>query len=647
MNEFPKLLSNFKINTLLLDNRIVMPPMATYFADREGRVTDKITAYYRRRAGGGAGYITIEHTGVRADGKASKNMMMIHTDEHTEGLTKLVEAIHEEGGKVVVQISHAGRQTAKSITRTPIVAPSAVPCPVYGGAPRALEICEIQEVVFSFSRAAARVKEAGADGVEIHMAHGYILNQFLSPLANRRNDQYGGDPERRLRAPLEVLQAIRATVGADFPIICRISADEYIEGGLRLPDSKKIAVALERNGADAIHVSACQLSSVVPLIPHYYVKEGIFTHLAQGIKSSVNIPVIAVGRIRTPELAEQTIATGKADLVSMGRALIADPDLPRKVREGRRDMIVPCISCCRCMHSLISIGSVRCAVNPNVSREQDWTAPKKAAVAKKVWVIGGGPAGMKAAEIASLQGHNVTIFEKSRALGGRFLLAPMPPGKGVLGEFTEYLKHRIKNLNIAVVLGRPFDPSLIEEGQPEAVILATGAKPFIPNQFIGQKIVSDDDVFSGKAAVGNNVVILGGGGIGAELADLLSEQGKKVTVVEMREQLAMDLLPNIQSYLVERLKHKEVVVMTSTTVESIEDECVIAESPEGRIELRGFDTMITSLGSKSVRDLESEIREYGKDLHIIGDAQEPAQLLEVLVQAVNAALRLQGSRLTE
>ena len=640
MNKFPELLSKFKINSLLLDNRMVMPPMATYFADQEGRVTDKITAYYRQRAAGGVGYITIEHTGVRADGRASKNMLMIHTDEHIEGLTKLVNAIHEEGGKVVVQISHAGRQTEEAVTEMPPVAPSAVPCPVYGGAPRALEADEIKEIVSAFALAAARVKKAGADGVEIHMAHGYLLNQFLSPLVNRRDDRYGGDFESRLSAPLEVLQGIRATVGPDYPIICRISADEYIEGGLRLPDSQKIAMALETNGADAIHVSACQLSSELPLIPHYYLDEGIFVHLAQGIKASVNIPVIAVGRIRTPELAEKTIASGKADLISMGRALIADPELPRKVLEGRRDMIVPCISCSRCVLSLGSIGSVRCTVNPNVSREHEWTTLKKATVPKKVWVIGGGPAGMKAAEIASLQGHDVTIFEKSGALGGRFLLAPMPPRKGVLGEFTDYLSRRIKDLNIPVALGKPFDPVLIEEGQPEAVILATGAEPLIPNQFMGQKIVSDEDVFSGKATAGNNVVILGGGGIGAELADLLSEQGKKVTIIEMREQLAMDLLPSIQSYLLERLKDKEVVVMTSTTVQRIEDECVIVESPEGRRELRGFDTMISSLGSKPVRDLESEIRQHGKELQIVGDSREPAQLLEALVEAVEAVLKL-------
>src|SRR4030043_1967701 len=436
MTQFGALFSSFQLGNLKLRNRIVMPPMATHFAGEDGLVNDRHIAYYLRRVRGGAGYITFEHTGVMRQGKSFFNMALIDSDEKILPFKKLVDAIHREGGKIVIQINHAGRQTSSSMTGSPIVAPSAIPCPVRKEMPEELSQEEIQKIVDAFRDAARRVKEAGADGGEIHMAHGYLLNQFLPPFSNQRTDEYGGDPERRMRMALEVLRTVRNRVGSDFLVLCRLSADEYVEGGLKLDDSKEIAKALERNGADALHVSACVAASGDLNQPSYYADEGFFAHLAQGIKSVVSIPVIAVGRIRTPELANQILEEKKADLISMGRAFIADPTFPVKALKGKIEEIIPCISCNRCILS-IRKGALQCAVNPETGREEMFKL-QKTDQPKKVWIVGGGPAGMKAAEIAALRGHQVSLYEATERLGGKLLLAAIPPRKQILKEFIDF-----------------------------------------------------------------------------------------------------------------------------------------------------------------------------------------------------------------
>ncbi|UCG63837.1 MAG: NADH:flavin oxidoreductase, partial [Deltaproteobacteria bacterium] len=293
-----KLFSSFSIGTLQMGNRIVMPPMATNYATPEGYATERLIAYYVERAKGGAGYINTEHTGILQQGKAAPNMLLIDTDEHASSIRNLVESIHGVGGKIVVQISHAGRQTSSAVTGSPIVGPSPIPCPTRDETPRELSIPEMEEIIQAFSVAAQRVKEAGADGVELHMAHGYLICSFLSPFSNQRTDHYGGEVQNRARFATEVLKSVRGRVGPDFPIICRLSGDEYVDGGLRIKETKQIAKILEKEGANALHISACNAASIYLNHPPYYVEEGVFVHLAQAIKSEVGIPVIAVGRIR-------------------------------------------------------------------------------------------------------------------------------------------------------------------------------------------------------------------------------------------------------------------------------------------------------------------------------------------------------------
>jgi 2,4-dienoyl-CoA reductase-like NADH-dependent reductase (Old Yellow Enzyme family)/thioredoxin reductase len=637
---FQKLFSPGFVGKLELKNRIVMPPMATNFATPDGGVNERHIAYYRRRARGGAGLIVFEHTGIARQGKAFPNMALIDVDGKIPGFRKLTRAVHEEGAKIFIQINHAGRQTLSSITGFPLVAPSPIPCPVRQETPRAFSREEISELIRAYADAAGRAKESGADGVEIHMAHGYLLNQFLSPFSNRRADEYGGSPERRLRAPVEVLRAVRERVGTDFPVTCRFSADEYVEGGLRIEDARKIAGELERNGADALHVSACVGASWYLLHPPYYAQEGIFVPLAAAVKSAVGIPVITVGRIRTPDLADRVVSEAKADFVAMGRALIADPDLPAKAEAGRPEEITPCISCNRCALS-IRKGALQCAVNPEAGREES-LAFQTAPTPKKVWVVGGGPAGLKTAEIAARRGHRVTLFEKKRELGGQFLLAAIPPCKEVLDEFTRQLVGRTRKLPLEIRLGKAFEETFLEKERPDALVLATGAKPSPPPiEGLGSHpVLSPGEALSFPEKLGRKVLIIGGGGIGAETADFLSERGKDVTLVEMREGIALDLVGHLQHFLNKRLKDKNVRVLTSTKVLRFEPSGVWVEDAAGRRKLEGFDSVVAAVGAKPENELASSLKGKVAEIFVVGDAARPREVLEALLEAEETALKI-------
>ena len=617
-----------------------MPPMATHFAGEDGFVNDRHIAYYLKRIQGGVGYITFEHTGILRQGRAFPNMALIDSDPCVPPCKNLVEAIHREGGKIVIQINHAGRQTSSSITGSPIVAPSAIPCPVRKEMPKELSQEEIQKIVDAFGEAARRVKETGADGVEIHMAHGYLLNQFLSPFSNQRTDEYGGDPERRMKMAIEVLRTVRNQVGPDFTILCRLSADEYVEGGLKLKDTQEIAKALERSGTDALHISACVAASGYLNHPPYYAEEGIFAHLAQGIKSVVSIPVIAVGRIRTPELANKILEERKADLISMGRALIADPYLPLKALEGRADDIVPCISCNRCIQS-IRKGALQCAVNPETGRE-DIFKLKKTDHPKKIWIIGGGPAGMKAAEIAALRGHQVTLYEKDGNLGGRFLLAAIPPQKQILKDFIDQLIRQLKKLPVKIVLGKSFTLASLKRGRPEVVIVATGAKSFFPpiDGIRESKAISVEDVLSGSIPLGRKVLVVGGGGIGSEVADHLSEDGKEVTLIEMREGIALDLVGHLQHFLNKRLREKGVQILVNTKATRFEREGLWVEDPQGIRKLEGFDSMVISLGSIPNNELVESLKGKVPKVYVVGDASKPREVMEAVFEGEEIALKI-------
>ncbi len=635
-----KLFSPFSIGTLGMKNRIVMPPMATHYATPEGFATERQIAYYVERARGGVGYITVEHTGILQQGKASPKMLMIRSDEHASKIEKLIEAVHRTGGKIVVQINHAGRQTSSTVTESPIVGPSPIPCPARTEIPQELSVTEIQEITEAFTAAAQRVKNAGADGVELHMAHGYLICSFLSPFSNRRRDQYGGDIQGRVRFATEVLKSVRNRVGQEFPIICRLSGDEYVKGGLRIEETKQIAQILEKEGADALHISACNAASGYLNQPPYYVEEGVFVHLAQAIKSVVSIPVITVGRIRNPVMADQILGDGKADLVSMGRALISDPYMPEKAKEGRLEEIIPCISCNRCIQTQTK-EAIRCAVNPEAGNENRFKF-SKSDLPKKVWVIGGGPGGLKAAEIAALRGHQVTLYERNPNLGGRMRLAAIPPKNTVLNDFLDYLERRVNGLEVTLELGKEFTPEILETDKPDVVIVASGAVPLFPDWKGVEECgaLSVDAVLTGEANVGRRVLVVGAGGIGAEMADYLSEMEKEVTLIEMLEEIASDLVTHLIHYLSQRLAEKGVTILTSTKVKELGKGYALVEDASGIRQIGGFDTIVLAVGSKPDDRIAKSLEGKVPELYIIGDASEPREALESVYEGEEIAMNI-------
>ncbi|MCE5283609.1 MAG: FAD-dependent oxidoreductase [Deltaproteobacteria bacterium] len=636
-----RIFSPISIGTMKLDNRIVMPPMATNFASPEGFPTDRLIAYYRERARGGVGYLNTEHTGILLQGKASANMLMISSDEHIMPMRRLVDAVHEAMGKIVVQINHAGRQTSSAVTKMPIVAPSPIPVTEAAETPCELAIPEIEGIVEAFAAAAERVQKAGADGVELHMAHGYLLCSFLSPFSNRRTDAYGGDLPRRSRLAIEVLRAVRRRVGRDYPVVCRLSGDEYVEGGLKIDETCRIASLLEENGADALHISACNAASGYLNHPPYYVQECVFVPLAEAVKAAVRIPVITVGRIKDPLKADRIIREGKADLVSMGRALIADPHLPEKARTGRFDEITPCISCNRCVQYFRK-GGMRCAVNPEAGYEETFRFVK-AASPKKIWIAGGGPGGLKTAEIAAQRGHRVTLFEKTLQLGGKMRLAAVPPKKEGLLDFIDYLERRVKASGVKIELDMSLTASHVEEGKPDAVIIATGALPIRPNWpgIEESGAISVEDLLSRKPAqIGQRVLIIGAGGAGSEAADYLSEMGRKVTLIEMLDSIAAELVTHLQHYLKLRLKTQGVQVMTSTRVKALGRGSAIIEDKDGERRIDGFDTIVIAAGWKPDQDLLMSLRDKVPELYVIGDASKPREALEAVFEGEQLAVAI-------
>jgi len=626
-----KLFEPFKIGTMELKNRIVMPPMATNFSAEDGLVTKRLKNYHVERAKGGVGLIIVEGAYVEPRGKGSVRQVAVDHDNKIPGLRELATAVRANGAKVALQLFHGGRQSLSSISGTQPVSASEVFCRLTREAPRALTVQEIKDVVEAFAEAARRAKEAGFDAVEIHGAHGYLINQFLSPLTNKRTDQYGGDVKGRTRFLLEILERVREKVGSGYPVLCRINGDDYIEGGITLEEAKAIAKMLEAGGVDALHISGGIYDSPVPVgTAPMALPRGNMVHLAAGIKGVVNVPVIAVGRINDPELAEEILQQGKADLVSMGRALLADPYLPRKAATGALDEINRCTACDECISRLFFNEYIACSVNAALGREEEYRI-EKAKVAKKVLVVGGGPAGMEAARVSALRGHEVILYEKSDRLGGQLNLAAVPPHKEEIKNVIAYLEPQIRKLEVKVILGEEVNPSLVEKIKPDVVFIATGSVPTVPENLgvKGGNIVTANDALAGVAAVGKRVVVVGGGMVGAETAEFLAERGKKVTVLEMLGRIGVDMVPMAIMLLYRRLKELGVVMLTNAKVEETREDSVVYEK-DGKKQTVEADSVVLAMGSTPNLGLMKALEGKVAKLYAIGDAKEPSNVLNAI-----------------
>ena len=633
-----KLFEPIKIGTMKLKNRIVMPPMGTNFASEDGFVTKRLVNYHVERAKGGVGLIIVEGAYVEPRGKGSVRQLAVDHDDKISGLKELAAAIQANGAKAALQLFHGGRQSQSLIIGTQPVSASEVFCRLTRETPRALTVEEIQDVIEAFAEGARRTKAAGFDAVEIHGAHGYLINQFLSPLTNKRTDEYGGDVKGRTRFLLEILELTRDKVGSDYPILCRINGDDYIEGGLILEETKKIAQMLEAAGVDVLHVSGGIYDSPVPVTSGpMALPRGHMVHLAAGIKKVVNVPVIAVGRINDPELAEKILLEGKADLVSMGRALLADPDLPKKAAAGALDDIRSCTACDECMARLFFNKDIACSVNAALGREDEYRI-RKAQVAKRVLIVGGGPAGMEAARVSALRGHEVVLYEKRDRLGGQLNLAVVPPHKEEMKSVAPYLESQIRKLGVKVVLGEEVTPLLVEKIKPDVVFIATGSVPAIPEILgvEGDHVVTAHDLLAGKASVKERVVVVGGGMVGAETAEFLAEKGKKMTILEMLGRIGIDMVPMAILMLYQRLKKLGVAMITNAKVQRITEDGVVYEK-DGEKQTVEADSVVLAAGSKPNISLMKALKGKVAEIYAIGNAKETGNVLEAIHEASQMA----------
>ncbi|HHW18537.1 MAG TPA: FAD-dependent oxidoreductase [Firmicutes bacterium] len=635
--------SPITINQMTLRNRLVVPPMVTNYGTEKGEVTDRLITYLEARARGGFGLITLEATAVHPGGRGFQKQVGLWDDSQMPGLADLAAAIHRHGARLSVQLFHAGRQTYSAVLGTQSVSASAIPCPVCKEVPRELNLSGIKEIVRSFAKAAERARTAGADALEIHGAHGYLINQFISPYSNRRVDEYGGSLKNRMRFPLEVIAEVRKAVGADFPVIYRISARERVPGGLTLEENLVIARILSEAGIDAFHVSTGVYGSMPYIIPPYSLPEGLNVEDAHAIREATGLPVIVAGRITEVFMAESIVSTGKADMVAMGRASIVDPDLPRKAAAGAFDDIRPCISCNQgCIGGLLGpTMEMSCLVNPTVGKEKEF-AVTPAPVKKKVMVVGAGPAGLEAARILAQRGHSVVLSDKSDRFGGQFRLAALPPEKQPLAKLIRWQADQAAKAGVTVKLGNEVTRQVVTDARPDTVVVATGGKPLIP-RIPGADapwVASAWDVLAGKAPTGQNVLIMGGGSVGCETADYLLHLEKRVTIVEMLGELARDVESTTRYFLLQRLNNLGANVVLNATIVEITRDGVIYEHQGQRQELRGFDTLVAAFGTAPENSLVKDILGIVTEVYVIGDAEEPRRAIDAIRDAEKLATRI-------
>ncbi len=622
-----------------IKNRIVMPPMGTEYASEGGYVTERLIEYYSERARGGVGLVIVETTCIdNPVGKRLIRELAIDSDEFVPGLRKLAQAIKAQGAGAAIQLCHSGRASRASITQHLPVGPSNVPMRGYEPC-RELSIAEIDHLIALFGQAAKRAKACGFDGIEIHAAHHHLVANFLSAAWNNRQDRYGGELENRTRFLISILRAAKQSAGKDFPVWCRINAAEYgMQNGVTIDEAKEIARMAQNAGADAVHVSCFGVGPYaqanMPDTP------GALIPLAAEIKRVVVIPVIAVGRI-SPEVGEAALRDSKADFVALGRALLADPYIPTKLAQGKLYDIIPCIACFRCLeHSGLGFepNGLKCTVNPVTGREAEYIikSPEKT---RTVLVVGGGPAGMEAGRVAALRGHQVMLYEKRERLGGQLILASIPPHKKErIGPLINYMATQVRRLGVHIELGKEATPELIESIGPDAVVLATGVSAFVPEipGIEGAHVVTAEEALTGKATVGERVIVIGGELVGCETAEFLAEKGKRVTITRRGPRMATKTTLMRRS-LLDRLIKKGVIMLTGVKYERFEDNNLIIITKEGEKKAIEADTTVLAAGARPHRELYKSLEGKVAEIYMAGDCVEPRGIGDAITDGFRIA----------
>lgn len=641
MKEFSHLFSPIKVGETVVKNRVFMPPISTNLADK-GYVTDALVAHYAARAKGGVGLIVTEVTTVEPTYIYLPGDMSIHDDSFIPGWKKLTEAVHQYDCKILPQLFHPAYM-AFPIPGTPrLIAPSNVG-PYYAKeAPRSVTKEELKVIIKQFGEAALRVKTAGADGVEIHAAHAHgLLGGFLSPLYNKRTDEYGGDISCRLRLTLEVIEEVRKMCGKDFIIDVRISGDEYTDGGLNINDMIYVSKTLEKAGVDMLHVSGGTTIARGSSIPAPGTKMGSHALLSEEIKKHVSIPVATVGRLTEPWIADELIANDKADICMMGRANLCDAEFVNKAMSGHVEDIRPCIGCLRCLTGIMFGKRVSCTINPSLEIENEDTI-KEAEEKKNILVIGSGPAGMEAAFVAHKRGHHVVLCEKDDKLGGEMNLAAVPIAKQDLTLVIKYMAHKLEGVDVRLNTEVTLE-MLKNEFKDYEVIAGTGASPIVINPFTQFKSwMTADDVLAGRAFPGRKIVIIGGGSVGCETADYLAPlindlfpRNRDVTILEMADGVMMNESGPGRSLLVRRMMEKGVKIITSAKVDSVTETEINYTQDDVTHTIKDADTLIFAAGYKKNQAVEEMLEESGLNYHMIGDAHEIGNIKTAITEAYN------------
>ncbi len=655
--KFNAMFQPIQIGPMTVKNRFVVPPMGNNFANTDGTWSDQSVAYYGARAKGQFGLITIEATVVHEGAKGGPRKPCLYNDDSIESLAKICDACHAEGAKVSIQLQNAGPEGNAKNAGAPIEAATSIASTDGRDIPVEVPTEKVYELVKGYGLAAERAMKAGVDAVEIHMAHGYLVNSFMSPRTNKRVDEFGGSFENRMRFSKLIIDEVKAKTQGKIAVLARINSQEDMFGGLDNHDMCAIAAYLEACGIDGLHVSrAVHIKDEYMWAPTG-IHGGFSAELVDNIKKNVTIPVITVGRYTEPQFAEQMVKLGKADLVAFGRQSLADPAMPLKAQEERLEDMTPCIACLQgCVANMYQGQPIRCLTNPQLGYELEGIPA--AEKSKKVYVIGGGVAGMCAAYVAKLRGHDVTLFEATNKLGGNMRLAAYPPGKGDITNMIRSYIVKCEKAGVSIKMNTKVTAEMIKEDAPDAVILATGSEtlilPFIKG-ITNPDIVHGVDCLEGTRAIGHKVLVVGGGMVGAETAEFLAEQGHKVSVIEMRDEIGPDVIHEHRVFLMKAFEEYHIEQITSAAVCEIFSDGVnyknaADKSDETIYEARGFDTVVLSMGFSSrythregqdvVYDFANELKEIVPEVHVVGDAVRARRALEATREAYDAAMQL-------
>lgn len=635
--QYKKFFSPGKIGSVEIKNRAIMAPMSAALANTDGTISDELIAYLKARACGGIGLIITEYAFVNEEGRSSDHQISVAKDEMIPGLRKLADAIHESGAKICLQLQHGGR---RSIVK--VMAPTSIPKQTDRVQPYEMTTQDVYQLIDDFIAAAKRAKAAGFDMVEIHCSHGYLLNDFISPSANRRTDEFGGSMKGRTKAAVKILEGIKKECGSDFPISVRLNGDDMVSDGNRPRDTAAIAMILEEAGADLLDISG-GMNGVGFGIAPAAVETGYNADAAEEIRSVVNIPVAVAGRINEPEYAEMLLRKGTVDFITLGRSLFADPDFVNKAADGLEEEIAPCVGCLqRCYDNYGHGGTYRgCMINPFSMRETTMKL-QPAKEPARVLVVGAGAAGLNAAWTAAARGHKVRLVDSGSTPGGQLREASVPPHKQLLARAVVYYSNMCKKYGVEELYHTMADANMIKAYEPDIVILATGGVPLMPD-IPGMKesgCITSREILRGKAVPGTTALVLGGGLVGAETADFLGEHGYRVTIVEMQQKIAAQEHFAVRQLLLKRLKSHGTRIITSATVKHVYQNGLDYEKSGELVHLNGFDVIVSAFGTRSYNPLEEELKDFKGKVFVLGDAKKASNALDAIYDGTVLGLSL-------